>query len=168
LYRYGFVGLLIAIALMAPYTVSRYLAFIMGPWSGSARQHDGTTSYMTFDVTMKPPAWLTLPPNALVASSTRTSLSNSRDTHGSLQCVAPMGLPALKDFFTRSLSAQGFTVVDEGLGPLDAKTATILGVSGNMSARRAKTGETVNIKFREEEGFFRKAQQMQIYWKIPG
>lgn len=165
--RGGIIGLLIAIAFLAPYTVSRYLEFAMGPWTGMAVSHDGTVSTITSNIAMPPPAWLVLPPKALVSSSLRTRFNNTRDTRGSLDCVVPMELPALKTYFTDSLTAQGFVVKDDGFGPIDEKTAAVLDIAGNMSAHRA-TGEEVFIHFRGIEGFFRKARQIQIGWKVPG
>ena len=55
--RGGIIGLLIAIAFLAPYTVSRYLEFAMGPWTGMAVSHDGTVSTITSNIAMPPPAW---------------------------------------------------------------------------------------------------------------
>jgi len=165
--RHGIIGLLIAIAFLAPYTVSRYLGLAMGPWTGMAVSHNGTVTTLTSDVTMPPPAWLVLPPRTLVSQSIRTRYNNTSDTGGSLECVVPMELPALKAYFTETLTAQGFVVKDDGVGPIDEKTAAFLDIAGNMSGRRA-TGEEVYIHFRGVEGFFRKARQIQVGWKVPG
>jgi|GEM_PF-4357377 len=165
--RYWMLGLLL-IAFAAPYTVSHYLALAMGRWSGTGVHADGTVSTFTSDIRLKPPSWLTLPPGALVSAATRTDFKNKPGKGGTIEFVVPMDVPALRAFFTTTLTSQGFIVTDDGLGTMDPATARAIGVAGLMSARRASGGEFVAIKFREEEGWFRKKQQVQLGWKAPG
>ncbi len=158
---------ILALALAAPYTANRLLNLGTGPYTTRLVQHDGSVTTMTFDANMPPPSWLALPPGTTVTQSVRSFTSNARGVHGSMNLVVPMELPALKNFFTQTLTARGFAVTDGGQGKQNQAAADYLGVSGFMAARRAAGGEVLNIQFREQEGWFRRACQIQLTWTAP-
>jgi hypothetical protein len=167
--RLGLINLLLVglvlIASAAPYTVSHFISRAQGPFTMQAVHQDGTVSTMYSDVAMKLPTWLVLPPGARIAAATTTHYDNKPDLGGTVDFVAPMQVDALKQYFTVTLTQQGFVVQDKGLGPLDARTAAAIGVSGEIGATRAQTGELIRIVFREEEGWFGKSRQIQLGWK---
>ncbi len=156
---------LVLIASAAPFTISHWISRALGPFTAQAVHHDGTVSTMYSDVTMPLPPWLTLPPGARIAAATTTHFNNTPDTGGTVDFVVPMDVDALKRFFTTTLTQQGFAVQDKGLGPIDARTAAAIGVSGELGATRARTGELVRIVLREEEGWLRKSRQVQLGWQ---
>jgi len=159
-------AVLVSLAAAAPYAASHWISLAQGPWAGQAVQHDGSVSSMHFDVRMPPPDWLALPPGALIAAASTTRFNNRPGIFGRVEFAVPMSLDALKLFFNQTLSRQGLAVHDEGLGVLDARAAAVLGVSGVMTAADQKTGRSVQIQFREEEGWFRKSRQVQLGWRL--
>jgi hypothetical protein len=163
---YVLLFVILPLAAMSPFLAARFANMFDKPFTVHERRADGGVRTLTFDRRIKPPEWLELPEGAIVTAADRSVESTMPVAAGSMEFTASQSFPALKAFYTESLSRHGFSVTDERLGPLDAKSAKILGIYGTISARRSNDHLQVLIRFNEEEGLVQTARTVEIGWHV--
>jgi hypothetical protein len=156
---------IIPLAVMSPYLAAHFANMFDRPYTDRQRTADGGVVTTVHDRRMQPPAWITLPRGAIVTEADRAVDSGKPGAVGGIAFTAWQSFPVLKAFYTDSLTKQGFTVTDYGIGPVDEQSAKTLGVYGTVLARRGEEHEEVTIGFDEEKGLLQTARIVQIGWK---
>jgi hypothetical protein len=137
---------------------------IMGPWSATAVEHDGSLTHMQFGQDLPRPDWVPVYPGAAVVQASRLTSARAPSGFHSLELATRASSDDVKRFYTRELSAAGFEVEDLGLGPLNPLTAAYLGIAGSLSGRRAATDDRIDIQIRTPDGLIQ-SRLLQIYWR---
>lgn len=155
---------MIPLWVMSPTLAAHFANMFDRPYTDRQTAADGGVITTVHDRRMTPPAWLALPPGAVVTDADRAVETRLPGTIGGIEFTAWQSFPVLKAFYTDSLTRQGFTVTDYGLGPLDDDSAKVLGVHGTILARRAAGHEEATIGFDEEKGLLHTVRVVQIGW----
>jgi hypothetical protein len=136
---------------------------IMGPWSATAVEQDGSLTHMQFGVELPRPEWMPIYPGAWVVGGSRlTSVRHPAGFH-SLDLGTRASLDDVKRFYTEQLTAVGFEVSDLGLMGLNPPTAAFLGVDGMLTASRQSTDDMIDVQIRTPDGII-PSRLLQIYW----
>jgi hypothetical protein len=159
------IPLLIILALVfgASYA-SLLINSIMGPWSATAVEHDGSLTHMQFGQHLPRPEWVPVYPGAAVVQASRLVSARAPSGFHSLELATRASLDDVKRFYTRELAAIGFVVEDLGLGPLNPLTAAYLGIAGMLSAKRLATDDSIDIQIRTSDGLI-PSRLLQIHWR---
>jgi hypothetical protein len=137
---------------------------IMGPWSATAVEQDGSLTHMRFGQDLPRPEWVPVYPGAAVVQASRLVSVRAPSGFHSLELATRASLDDVKRFYSRELAAAGFQVEDTGLGPLNPLTAAYLGIAGSLSARRAATDDQIDIQIRTPDGLI-PSRLLQIHWR---
>jgi hypothetical protein len=137
-------GLVLLTVLFGSPYAALVLNQVMGAWSATAIEQDGSVTQMTFDPNLPPPDFLPVFPGASVVQSSRVV---SKD--------APSGVGFLELAVHDDLGTQG----------LNAATAAYLGVAGSLVGKRASTGDVLTIQIRDEEGILFRSRLLQLSWR---
>jgi hypothetical protein len=87
---------------------------------------------------------------------------------GSLDIGTRMELDQLRSFYRDALIRAGFVFDDQGLGPLNPGTASLLGIAAMLAAERPATRDQVWINIRTSEGLLLPSRLVQMNWrKLP-
>jgi len=136
---------------------------MLGPWSSTAVEHDGSLSHMQFAPDLPRPAWVPVYPGATVVQAARiTSLKAPSGFH-SLDLATRASLAEVKRFYSEQLTASGFEVSDLGTYSLNPATAAMLGIAGALLARRIATDDQIDIQIRTADGLI-PSRMLQIRW----
>ena len=140
------------------------MTHILGPWSSTAVEHDGSLSHMQFAPDLPRPGWVPVYPDATVVQAARiTSLKAPSGAH-SLDLATRASLDEVKRFYTERLTASGFEVSDLGTYSLNPATAAMLGIAGALSALRVATDDQIDIQIRTPDGLI-PSRMLQIRWR---
>lgn len=157
--------LLVAFVFGSPYAAA-LLFRAMGPWEAVGFEADGGMTQMQFGADLPRPDWVPVPPGATIVHSARAS-SATVEGFGSLEIASRLELDRLRDFYRQEFARHGFTVDDQGFGPLNPATAAMLGIAAMLSAERAATRDQVGIHIRTSEGLI-PSRLVQMNWrKVP-
>jgi hypothetical protein len=138
---------------------------VMGAWTAVAIESDGSATHMAFSPDLPRPDWVPVYPGATVVQASRlTSVKQPSGFH-SLDLVTRASLDDVKRFYIDRLAASGFTVADNGLGPLNPLTAAYLGIAGSLSGRRAATDDQIEIVIRTPERIIFPSRPLQLQWR---
>jgi hypothetical protein len=131
-----FIPLLILLGLIfgASYA-SALINRMMGPWSATAVEHDGSLTHMQFGSDLPRPEWVPYYPGAWVVGGSRLTSERHPAGFHSLDLGTRASLDEVKRFYTEQLTGAGFEVSDLGLMGLNPMTAAYLGVDGTLSAK---------------------------------
>ncbi len=140
------------------------ISAVMGPWSATAIEHDGTQSHMQFGRDLSRPAWVPVYPGASVVQASKLTSLRAPSGFHSLEIATRASLDEVKRFYTERLAAEGFEVSDTGTLSLSPATAALLGIAGSLSARRAATDDQIDIQIRTPDGLIR-SRLLQIHWR---
>lgn len=110
------------------------------------------------------PDWLKLPENGLMISGARSGPQPPRLETGSFDFATPDGRAEVTKYFEKLLTSHGFSMTDEGLGPLSPAGARLLGVAGSLIARNDEKGLEARITIRAAEGWIFPDRYVQIVW----
>ena len=136
---------------------------IMGPWSATAVEHDGSVTAMQFGRDLPRPEWLPLYPDATIVQASRLTSARGPSGFHFLDLATRASLEDVRRFYTDRLTAAGFEVADLGLMTLNPMTARMLGVDGTLSARRAATDDLVMVHIGTSDGLI-PSRTLQIRW----
>jgi hypothetical protein len=140
---------------------------VMGPWSATAIEVDGSTTRMEFGADLPRPEWVVVMPGADIVQASHLVSRQHPQGFGFLDLATRASEEDVKAFYRTRLEAAGFTVEDLGLGPLNAATAAYLGVAGTLLGTRAATSDQIAIQIGRLEGVIRPSRLLQIkWWKI--
>jgi hypothetical protein len=137
---------------------------IMGPWSATAIEHDGSLTHMQFGPGLPRPEWVPLYPGAWEVQSSRLVSTRAPSGFHSLEIATRASLDEVKRFYIRELTAAGFQVEDRGIAPLNPLTAAYLGIAGWLAAKRAATDDQIDIQIRTADGLI-PSRLLQIHWR---
>lgn len=143
---------------------SAILSRVMGPWSATAIEHDGSLTHMQFGPHLPRPEWVPLYPGARVVQSSRLVSARIPSGAHTLEIATRASPDEIKRFYTAALTAAGFEVADLGLMSLDPATAALLGIAGSLSARRPATDDRLDIQIRTADGLI-PSRLLQIHWR---
>ena len=153
----------VALAFGASYA-SAILSRVMGPWSATAIEHDGSLTHMQFSPDLPRPEWVPLYPGASVVQSSRLVSARIPSGAHTLEIASRASLDKVKRFYTAELTAAGFEVTDLGLMSLNPATAALLGIAGALSAKRAAADDQLDIQIRTADGLM-PSRLLQIHWR---
>ena len=136
---------------------------VMGPWSATALEHDGSVTSMQFGRDLPRPEWLPLYPDATIVQASRLTSARGPSGFHSLDLATRASLADLRRFYIDRLTAAGFEVSDQGLATLNPATARLLGIDGMLSARRASTDDVVMVHIGTPDGLIA-SRTLQIRW----
>jgi len=140
---------------------------VMGPWSATAIEADGSTTRIEFGADLPRPDWVAVMPDADIVQASLLVSRQHPKGFGFLDLATRASEEDVTAFYRARLGAAGFTVEDLGLGPLNAPTAAYLGVAGTLLGTRAATSDQIAIQIGTLEGVIRPSRLVQIkWWKI--
>ncbi len=143
---------------------SAIIFWAMGSWSAVGFEQDGNQTHMQFGENLPRPEWVPFYPGAsIVTGSKLTSVRQPSGFH-SLEISTRASLDEVKRFYTERLTREGFAVEDLGLMSLNPATASLLGIAGTLSARRAATDDLITIQIRTADGLILASRLLQIHW----
>lgn len=146
----------------APYGALLLYA-IMGPWTATATQHDGSVTNMAFGQNLPRPEWVPVIAGASIVQASKLTSMEAPSGFNSLEIATRASLDEIKRFYTEQLSAAGFAVEDLGLMTLNPATAHFLGVDGTLVGKRAATDDLIYVHIRSPEGLI-PSRLLQISW----
>jgi hypothetical protein len=160
---------LLALVLLAFLFGSPYAALllnqIMGPWSATGIEQDGSISQFTFDPNLPAPDFVPVFPGASVVQSSRVISKAAPSGVGFLELAVHGSAEEVRDFYQTRLAAVGFTVDDLGTQGLNAATAAYLGVAGTLVGKRSSTDDVLTVQIRDEEGILLRTRLLQLSWR---
>jgi hypothetical protein len=137
---------------------------VMGPWSATGVEQDGSLTHMQFGRDLPRPAWVPVYPGASVVQASRLTSARAPSGVHSLEIATRASLEEVKRFYTEQLAAEGFEVSDMGTLSLNPATAALLGIAGSLSAKRAATDDQIDIQIRTPDGLI-PSRLLQIHWR---
>ena len=140
------------------------IARVMGPWSATAVEQDGSLTHMQFGPDLPRPEWVPVYPGAWVAQASRLVSQRIPSGAHSLELGTRASLEDVKRFYTTALTAAGFEVADLGLLSLNPLTAAYLGIAGALTATRIATDDRIDIQIRTPDGLI-PSRTLQILWR---
>src|SRR4029078_7202134 len=159
-----FIPLLILLGLVfgASYA-SALIKRMMGPWSATAVEHDGSLTHMQFGSDLPRPEWVPYYPGAWVVGGSRLTSGRHPAGFHSLDLGTRASLDEVKRFYTEQLTGAGFEVSDLGLMGLNPMTAAYPCVDGTLSAKRPSTDDAIQVQIRTPDGLI-PSRLLQIHW----
>jgi hypothetical protein len=159
-----FIPLLILLGLVfgASYA-SALINRMMGPWSATAVEHDGSLTHMQFGADLPRPEWVPFYPGAWVVGGSRLTSERHPAGFHSLDLGTRASLDEVKRFYAEQLTGAGFEVSDLGLMGLNPMTAAYLGIDGTLSAKRPSTDDAIQVQIRTPDGLIQ-SRLLQIHW----
>ena len=136
---------------------------MMGPWSATAIEQDGSATNITFGQNLSRPEWVPVYPNATVVQGSKLTAAYAPSGFHALDLATRASLDEVKRFYTAQLTAAGFAVADLGLMTLNPMTARMLGMDGTISAKRAATDDLIYIQIGTPDGLI-PSRMLQIRW----
>ena len=137
---------------------------VMGLWSATAVEHDGSLTHMQFGPGLPRPEWVPFYPGAWEVQSSKLVSVRAPSGFHTLEIATRASLDEVKRFYTEALTAAGFEVEDRGIAPLNPLTAAYLGIAGSLAARRAATDDQIDIQIRTADGLI-PSRLLQIHWR---
>jgi hypothetical protein len=162
--RFLFPILLVATLVFGAAYASAILTHVMGHWSATAVEQDGSLSHMQFGPDLPRPAWVPVMPGAWVVQASRVTSERAPSGFHALDLGTRASLDDIKRFYAGELAAAGFAVEDQGIAPLNPLTAAYLGLAGTLSGRRASTDDAIDIQIRTPDGLI-PSRMLQIRWR---
>jgi hypothetical protein len=160
-----FFAILAILALVLGVSYASALLFrVMGPWTALAIQADSSQVHMAFSPDLPRPEWVPIYPGATVVQSSRLTSGRMPSGFHSLDLATRASFEDVKRFYLEHLSASGFAVVDNGLGPLSPLTASFLGIAGSLSARRVATDDQIDIVIGTPDGLI-PSRPLKLHWR---
>ena len=135
----------------------------MGSWSAVGFEQDGSQTQMQFGQSLPRPEWVPFYPGASVVTGSRLTSVRQPSGFHSLEISTRASLDEVKRFYTERLTREGFAVEDP-LMSLNPATASLLGIAGTLSARRAATDDLITIQIRTADGLILASRLLQIHW----
>ena len=155
---------LLAVLFGLPYA-ALVLNQVMGAWSATGIEQDGSVTQMTFDPNMPPPDFVPVFPGASVVQSSRIVSKTAPSGVGSLELAVHGSAEEVRDFYQARLAAAGFTVDDLGTQGLNAAAAAYLGIAGTLVGKRPSTDDVLTIQIRDEDGILFRSRLLQLSWR---
>ena len=162
--RFFFVLVLIAALFGSPYA-ALVLNRVMGPWTASAIEQDGSVTQMSFNQDLPPPDYVPVFPGASVVQASRVVSQQFPSGVGFVELAVHGSADEVRDFYRSRLEASGFAVDDLGTQGLNPATATYLGVAGTLAGKRPGTDDVVVVQIRTEEGIVLRSRLVQLSWR---
>jgi hypothetical protein len=158
-------GFLVVVTLVfgASYASAILFSF-MGPFSAVGIEQDGSQTHMAFGQNLARPEWVPVYPGASIVQASKVTAARSPSGFHSLEVATRASLDEVKRFYTEQLTREGFEVEDLGLMSLNPATASLLGIAGWLSARRAATDDQITIQIRTADGLILPSRLLQINW----
>jgi hypothetical protein len=136
----------------------------LGSWSAVGFEQDGNQTDMQFGQNLPQPEWVPFYPSASVVTGSKLISVRQPSGFHSLEISTRASLEEVKRFYTERLTREGFAVEDLGLMSLNPATASLLGVDGTLSAKRAATDDLITIQIRTADGLILPSRLLQIHW----
>src|SRR5438067_100813 len=155
---------LLAVLFGSPYA-ALVLNQVMGSWSATAIEQDGSVTQMTFDPNLPRPDFVPVFPSASIVQSSRVVSKAAPSGVGFLELAVHGSAEEVRDFYQARLVAAGFTVDDLGLQGLNPATAAYLGMDGTLVGKRPATDDVLTIQIRDEEGILLRSRLLQLSWR---
>lgn len=162
--RFALALLLLAMLFGSPYA-GLVLNRVMGSWSATATEHDGSVTTMVFDRNMPPADFVPVFPGGSVVQSSRVVSAAAPSGVGFLDLAVHASAAEVRDFYRSQWEAAGFAVDDLGTMGLNPAAAAYLGVDGALVAKRAATDDVVSVQIRSEEGILLRSRLLQVQWR---
>jgi hypothetical protein len=137
---------------------------VMGPWSATGIEQDGSLSHFQFGPDLPRPAWVPVYPGATVVQGSRVTTARAPSGFSTVELAVRASLADVKRFYTERLEAEGFEVADLGLMSLDPRTAAMLGIAGALSAKRPATDDAIDVQIRTADGLIA-SRLLQVHWR---
>jgi hypothetical protein len=136
---------------------------MIGPFSATAIEQDGSATNITFGQNLPRPDWVPVYPNASIVQGSKVLAANAPSGFHALDLATRASLDEVKRFYTERLTAAGFTVADLGLMTLNPMTARMLGMDGTIAGKRPATDDVITIHIRTPDGLI-PSRLLQIQW----
>jgi hypothetical protein len=156
--------LLVAVLVFGASYAGAIISRVMGPWSATAVEQDGSLTHMQFGPDLPRPEWVPFYPGAWVVQASRLVSARAPSGFHSLELGTRASLEEVKRFYTAELTAAGFEVADLGLMSLNPATAALLGIDGTLAAKRVASDDQIDIQIRTPDGLI-PSRLLQIRWR---
>jgi hypothetical protein len=156
--------LLVAVLVFGASYAGAIISRVMGPWSATAVEQDGSLTHMQFGPDLPRPEWVPVYPGAWEVQASRLVSVKAPSGFHSLELGTRASLEEVKRFYTAELTAAGFEVADLGLMSLNPATAALLGIAGALTATRVATDDRIDIQIRTPDGLI-PSRLLQIHWR---
>jgi hypothetical protein len=141
------------------------LAFVFGASYASALLFRAMGPiHMAFGPDLPRPDWVPIYPGAVVVQSSRLTSGKMPSGFHSLDLATRASFEDVKRFYIDRLTASGFTVVDNGVAPLNPLTAAYLGIAGSLSGRRVASDDQIGIMIRTPDGLI-PSRAIELRWR---
>jgi hypothetical protein len=162
--RFLLILVLIAVLFGSPYA-ALLLNRVMGSWTATAIEQDGSVTHMSFGQDLPPPDYVPAFPGASVVQTSRVVSQQFPSGVGFVELAVHGSADEVRDFYRSRLEASGFTVDDLGTQGLNPAAAAYLGVAGTLAAKRPGTDDAVTVQIRTEEGIVLRSRLVQLSWR---
>jgi len=163
--RHGVFLLLVVLVLAfgAP-RAGALLYWLMGSWSATGIEADGTRTAMDFGRNLPRPDWVPVPADASIVQGSRVVSKLHPQGFFGLEISTGLSLEEITSFYRDRLGSAGFSVSDEGIGTLTPAAAEFLGVAGSLVGERPATNDKIGVQIRTPEGLIFPTRLVQINW----
>jgi len=161
-----FLGVFLVLALVAGYP---YAALVLNRAIGTGTvvftEGDGVQRTLISGPDAPRPAWLPIPPRSYIMQVGHWVPSPGREVAGDLEILTHNSVDEIKRFYADALGAAGFDMRDMGYGPMNAPTASYLGIANTLQGHRAEDDLTITVTTRTARGFIWPSRAVQIHWQ---
>jgi len=161
-----FLGVFLVLALVAGYP---YAALVLNRAIGTGTvvftEGDGVQRTLISGPDAPRPAWLPIPPRSYIMQVGHWVPSPGREVAGDLEILTHNSVDEIKRFYADALGAAGFDMRDMGYGPMNAPTASYLGIANTLQGHRAEDDLTITVTTRTASGFIWPSRAVQIHWQ---
>jgi hypothetical protein len=140
------------------------LYWLMGSWSATAIEVDGSTTTMEFGQTLARPDWVPVLADATVVQSSRMVSKQHPQGFFILEISTRASLEEVKQFYRERLAAAGFAVSDLGIGTLTPVAADYLGLAGDLLGERPATNDKMAVQIHTPDGLILPLRLVQLTW----
>jgi len=161
-----FLGVLLVVVLVAGYP---YAALVLNRAIGTSTailiEANGVRRTLISGPDAPRPAWLPILPRSFIVQAAHWVPSPDREIAGGVDLLTHSGVDEIKRFYADALGAAGFDMRDIGYGPMNAPTATYLGIANTLQGHRAGDDLTITVTTRTAEGFIWPSRTVEIHWQ---
>ena len=161
-----FLGVFLVLALVAGYP---YAALVLNRAIGTGTvvftEGDSVQRTLISGPDAPRPAWLPIPPRSYIMQVGHWVPSPGRQVAGDLEILTHNSVDEIKRFYADALGAAGFDMRDMGYGPMNAPTASYLGIANTLQGHRAEDDLTITVTTRTARGFIWPSRAVQIHWQ---
>ena len=144
--------------------VSALIYRVNGTWSTAYVDGTGEAVAATLGPGAPLPAWLPRPQGSVIVTASHSVMGGRARQFAALDFATSMSKQELDRFYTQSLEAEGFKIVERDGDVLDQRLASVMGVDGMLIAAHPDKEWRVKVSVRSSNGWILPTRIVQVYW----